>query len=72
MSGEDAEGLGIAEGDIIEVESQSGIVQKPVSIKEGPREGGARIPCLQGSAAGPQAFRLTREVDRSKGAQRVK
>ncbi len=39
MSREDAEGLGVSEGDIIEVESRSGLVQKPVSIKEGLRRG---------------------------------
>lgn len=39
MSGEDAAALGVSEGDIIEVESASGLVQKPVSIKEGLRPG---------------------------------
>ncbi len=37
MSGEDARELGLVEGDIVEVESGSGVVQKPVSTKEGLR-----------------------------------
>jgi predicted molibdopterin-dependent oxidoreductase YjgC len=37
MSGEDAAALGLSEGDIVEVESGSGLVQKPISIKEGLR-----------------------------------
>jgi predicted molibdopterin-dependent oxidoreductase YjgC len=39
MSPEDAASLKVSEGDIIEVESQSGLVQKPVSIKEGLKKG---------------------------------
>ncbi len=37
MSGEDARELGLVEGDIVEVESGSGVLQKPVSTKEGLR-----------------------------------
>jgi predicted molibdopterin-dependent oxidoreductase YjgC len=39
MSGEDASALGVSEGDVVEIESKSGIVQKPFSIKEGLRPG---------------------------------
>ncbi len=37
MSLEDAANLGLVEGDIVEVESESGVLQKPISIKEGLR-----------------------------------
>jgi anaerobic selenocysteine-containing dehydrogenase len=37
MSGEDARELGLVEGDIVEVESGSGVLQKPISTKEGLR-----------------------------------
>ena len=37
MSEEDAAELDLAEGDIVEVESGSGVLQKPISIKEGLR-----------------------------------
>jgi NADH-quinone oxidoreductase subunit G len=39
LSLEDATALGVSEGDVVEVESKSGVVQKPASIKEGLRPG---------------------------------
>jgi predicted molibdopterin-dependent oxidoreductase YjgC len=39
MSREDASTLGLVEGDVVEVESKSGVVQKPLSIKDGLRPG---------------------------------
>jgi predicted molibdopterin-dependent oxidoreductase YjgC len=39
MSEEDAKDLGLAEGDIVQVESGSGTLQKPISVKEGLRRG---------------------------------
>jgi len=39
MSGEDASAIGLVEGDVVEIESKSGILQKPLSIKEGLRPG---------------------------------
>lgn len=39
LSPEDAAVLGVSEGDVVEVESKSGVVQKPASIKEGLRPG---------------------------------
>ena len=39
LSPEDASLLGVSEGDVVEVESKSGAVQKPASIKEGLRPG---------------------------------
>jgi len=39
MSEEDAKELGLVEGDIVEVASKSGALQKPISVKEGLRRG---------------------------------
>jgi predicted molibdopterin-dependent oxidoreductase YjgC len=39
MSREDASALGVSEGDVVEIESKSGSLQKPASIKEGLRAG---------------------------------
>jgi anaerobic selenocysteine-containing dehydrogenase len=39
MSGQDAVKLGLAEGDIVEIESKTGSLSKPVYIKDGLRQG---------------------------------
>ena len=64
MSGEDARELGLVEGDIVEVESGSGVLQKPISTKEGLRRRVLEYLVFRDSGSA-RALGNTREMDRS-------
>ena len=72
MSGTDAAAMGLAEGDVVQVASKSGAVDKPVSIKEGLRPGVLEYLVFRDRPEAAQAHGDPGEVGRGKGAQRVK
>ena len=64
--------MGPAEGDVVHVASESGAVDKPLSVKEGPQTRRARISRLQGPAGGVRLMGTPAKWVEVKVQQRVK